>query len=340
MLETAVPMVDVAMYTIKHINRLFISHVSEKVKSDFFRIVMEYSKSNGNLVAFYIEPITTRLLDLIEDDEFNVDNFMTYHLSLPIGIPGQSSPLSNLIEQDTPLTSNLSELSKNVRSRQLQRINVGDPKNTIPQQTYFDDEGVHPELGTAVINSSKISPVNLEMSFAAEEESKEKLDCPGSPWASNKGLYKPPKNLKAKVPILHNKSRKQYSVADAWAEGNIAKYHRKLSGRRSADFKFLFPCLECSTCCFPYKESFIPIGEKSYTNVCANTDVWLDGDFISAYASLVCHNNHCSSPTVPINSGKDVPQLSHVTFPNSVMTIKDYKALPSSVKRIVSVMDT
>jgi hypothetical protein len=49
-------------------------------------------------------------------------------------------------------------------------------------------EGVHTELGTAVTNSSKIAPVNLEMSFAAEEESKEKLDRPGSPWASNKGL--------------------------------------------------------------------------------------------------------------------------------------------------------
>jgi hypothetical protein len=87
---------------------------------------------------------------------------MTYHLSLPIGIPGQSSPLSILIEQDTPLTSNLSELSKNVRSRQLQRINVGDPKNAIPQQSSFDNKGVHPELGTAVINSFKISPVNLK----------------------------------------------------------------------------------------------------------------------------------------------------------------------------------
>jgi hypothetical protein len=140
---------------------------------------------------------------------------MTYHLSLPIGVPGQSPPLTNLIEQDTSLTSNLSELSKNVRSRQLQRINVGDPKNTIPQQSSFDNKGVHSELGTAVINSSKISPVNLEMSFAAEEESKEKFDCPGSPWASNEGLYKPPKNCKAKVPILHHKSCKQYSVADA-----------------------------------------------------------------------------------------------------------------------------
>jgi hypothetical protein len=214
LLETAVPMIDVAMYTIKHINRLFISHVSEKVKSDFFRIVIEYSKSNGNLVAFYIEAITTRLLDLIEDDEFNVDNFMTYHLSMPIAVPGQSSLLSNLIEQDTPLTSNLSELTKIVRSRQLQRLNVGDSKN-IPQQTSFDDEGAHTELGTAVTNSSKIAPVNLEMSFAAEEESKEKLDRPGSPWVNNKGLYKPPKNHKAKVLILHNKCRKQYSIADA-----------------------------------------------------------------------------------------------------------------------------
>ncbi len=74
--------------------------------------------------------------------------------------------------------------------------------------------------------------------------------------------------------------------------------------------------------------------------MCANTDVWLDGDFISAFASLVCHNNNCSSPTVPINSGKNVPQLSHMTFPNSVMIIKDYKALPSGVKCIVAVMHT
>ena len=93
-------------------------------------------------------------------------------------IPGQSYPLSNLIEQDTPLTSNLSELTKIVRSRQLQRINVGDSKN-ISQQTSFDNEGVHTELGTAVTNSSKIAPVNLEMSFAAEEESKRKI---GSSW--------------------------------------------------------------------------------------------------------------------------------------------------------------
>ncbi len=68
------PMVDMATFTIKHIKRLFISHVLEKVKSDFFRIILEYSKANGNLVTFYIKkPITAHLLDLIGNNEFNVD---------------------------------------------------------------------------------------------------------------------------------------------------------------------------------------------------------------------------------------------------------------------------
>ncbi len=74
--------------------------------------------------------------------------------------------------------------------------------------------------------------------------------------------------------------------------------------------------------------------------MCANTDVWLDGDFISAFASLVCHNNHSTAPTVPINSGKDVPQLTHVTYPNNVMTNKNCKPLPSGVQCIVAVMHT
>ncbi len=101
-------MVDMATFTIKHIKRLFISNVLENVKSDFFRIIIEYSKANGN---------TARLLDLIEDDEFNVDNFMIYHLSMPIDVPEQSSPLENLLEHGTPLTNNLSKYTKKVWSR-------------------------------------------------------------------------------------------------------------------------------------------------------------------------------------------------------------------------------
>jgi hypothetical protein len=164
------------------------------------------------------------------------------------------------------LTNNLSEHAKKVLSRQLQRIHLEHSEN-IPKQTSVDEEGVHKELTTAVTNSSKIAPVNLEMSFAAEQ-SKERSDCPASPFASNKGVYKTPlETHKAKVPMKYNKFRKQYSIADAWLNGNITKYQQKLSGRRSADFKFLYPYLECSTCAFPHTQELIPIGEKSYTNV-------------------------------------------------------------------------
>ncbi len=83
--------------------------------------------------------------------------------------------------------------------------------------------------------------MNLEMSFAAEQ-SEEKPDRPASPFAINEDDYKnPPKTHKAKVPMKYNKFCKQYSIADAWLNGYIAKYQQKLSGRRSADFKFLYP---------------------------------------------------------------------------------------------------
>ncbi len=130
LLETSVPMADVAIFTIKHLKNLIINHVTKKVKSDLFRVVVEYSKAKGNLIAFYIEPITSRLLELIDDEGFNRDNFMTYHLSI---LNPQSSPSSKLlIQQDTLLTSNLSEVRMKLRSRQLQIFNVGSSKKSIP----------------------------------------------------------------------------------------------------------------------------------------------------------------------------------------------------------------
>jgi hypothetical protein len=142
---------------------------------------------------------------------------------MPIVVPEQSSPLANLVEQGTPLTNNLSDHAKKDVSRQLQRIHLEHSEN-IPKQTSVDEEGVFKELGTAVTNSSKIAPVNLEMSFAAEQL-EERYDCPASPFACNEGVIEtPPKTHKAKVPIKYNKFCKQYSIADAWLNGNIAKY--------------------------------------------------------------------------------------------------------------------
>ncbi len=65
-------MVDMAIYTINYIKRLTLTQVSAKVKSDFFRMLINYSKANGNLVAFFIEPITVRILDLTDDDDNDV----------------------------------------------------------------------------------------------------------------------------------------------------------------------------------------------------------------------------------------------------------------------------
>jgi hypothetical protein len=106
----------------------------------------------------------------------------------------------------------------------------------------------HAESTSAVSTSSKIEPANLEMNFAAEklEENKVRSDSPNSPFASNKGIDDTPhENHMGKVSIK-NKFCKKYSIADAWINGNVAIYQQKLSGRRSADFKFLYPVLECS----------------------------------------------------------------------------------------------
>ncbi len=107
-------MVDIALFTIKQIKRLSISHVSNKVKSDFFLILSDYSKAKGNLVVFYIEPITASLLYLINDKQVNVDIFAAFYLSISSDVPEQPFPSANVPEQGTPLTNNLSEWTKQV----------------------------------------------------------------------------------------------------------------------------------------------------------------------------------------------------------------------------------
>jgi hypothetical protein len=245
---------------------------------------------------------------------------MIFHLSISSDVPEQPSAMANVLEQGTPLTNNLSERTKQVWSRQLQKINVQQSENTAKQQS-LDEQGLHAESALAVCTSSKNVPVNLEMNFAAEnfEESNVRLDSPDSPFATNKGIDEiPHETHKTKVSIKYKKFCKQYAIADAWINGNIAKYQWKLSGRRFADFKFLHPYLECSICAFPHTNIMIPISEKAYTNVCTNTDVWLDGDFISTFASLVCHNNHSLVQRALMKSGQDVPQLTHVTFQKAI----------------------
>jgi hypothetical protein len=82
------------------------------------------------------------------------------------------------------------------------------------------------------------------MNFAAANfEENKGSDSPDSPFASNEGIDDTShENYKGKVSIK-NKFCKKYSIADACMYGNIVKYQQKLSGRRSANFKFLYPVL-------------------------------------------------------------------------------------------------
>jgi hypothetical protein len=149
---------------------------------------------------------------------------MAFHLSISSDVPEQPSPLVNVLEQGTPLTTNLSERTKQVWSRQLQQSNVQPSENTDEQQS-LDEQGLHAESTSAVSTSSKIAPVYLEMNFAATnfEENKVRLDSPDSTFASNEGIDDTPhKNCKSKVSVKDNFCKK-YSIADAWMNGNIAK---------------------------------------------------------------------------------------------------------------------
>jgi hypothetical protein len=89
MLESAVPMIDIAIFTIKHIKRLVITLVTNKVKADLFNIVAEYSKANGNLAAMFVEPIAACLLSLIDDDQISLWHYIApcHVLSQPQQLP-------------------------------------------------------------------------------------------------------------------------------------------------------------------------------------------------------------------------------------------------------------
>ena len=60
LLETSLPMLDVAVFIIRHINRLDISFVSNKVKAKFSRLVSTYTKSKCSYKHMYIYIETNR----------------------------------------------------------------------------------------------------------------------------------------------------------------------------------------------------------------------------------------------------------------------------------------
>jgi hypothetical protein len=84
-------MLDVAVFSMQHIDRLNISFVSNKVRADLVRIVFAYTKSKCTTLAIYINPIASHLLVLIDDENFTVEKFTELHHSITATASGISS---------------------------------------------------------------------------------------------------------------------------------------------------------------------------------------------------------------------------------------------------------
>ena len=71
-LETDVPIYDVAKFIMEYIIQLDILFVSNKVKADFLHVIRDYTKSSAEKLALYVEPTAILLMQLIKDDNFSV----------------------------------------------------------------------------------------------------------------------------------------------------------------------------------------------------------------------------------------------------------------------------
>ncbi len=146
-------------------------------------------------------------------------------------------------------------------------------------------------------HSPKLSAVNLDENFAAANE----VDVgnhfnPESPSSDSEMCVvfdKPVGYHEAS-----NCSLEKYSLAEAWKMDALVTSHRKFSGRSTSTHMFLNPEIHCASCFFPQPSTFICIGNKNYINKCSNTNVWLDGNFIAGFTTLLYHYAHSSGTSL------------------------------------------
>ncbi len=110
LLETAMPMLDVAVFIMHHIKTLDILFVSNQVKACLARSIANFTKTqcSEKHLLVYVESITRMLLDLMADENFQHDKLIELHSSImATGASVATSLLSGGDEQTTPLTSNV-----------------------------------------------------------------------------------------------------------------------------------------------------------------------------------------------------------------------------------------
>jgi hypothetical protein len=161
-------------------------------------------------------------------------------------------------------------------------------------------------------HSLKLSPVYLDENFAAANEvgvgSHPNIESPSSNSEMCVMFDKP-----VGYPEVSYCSFEKYSLAEAWRMDALVTSHSKVSGRSTSTHMFLNPELHFVTCCLPQYLTLICIDNKNYINKCSNTNVWLDGDFIERFATLLYHYAH-SSATPLVRIEKNLPQLIHAMY--------------------------
>jgi hypothetical protein len=239
LLETDVPMCNVALMIMKHIIGLSILFVSNKVLDDLQRTISAFTKSKSKHLTLYIKLIANCLMQLNADDSFSVCNFKALHESI-IAISGgatsvvsgeQSGAAASPVasgEQNTSLTSNLSERSKQVSAPQHQ--NLPSSQNLVVKSSQHSPI-LEPVILKAAVNdpiavkvekrdlgtchSLKVSPVNFDENFAAVNKvgvgNHPNSESPSSDSEMRVMFDKP-----VGYPEASNQSLEMKSLAEAW----------------------------------------------------------------------------------------------------------------------------
>ncbi len=354
LLETAMPMLDVAVFIIRHIKRLDISFVSNKVKADLVRLISDYTKAQGSKAHLYvyIEPIAIMLLAVMDDEYFQHDKFIELHSSI-MATASAATPLVSG-EQTTPLTSNLSDRQQNLLSPGAQpqpKLNSMGESQRQAQPQSFPGADPQPKLNSVRESQQQaeevgdvgacdsypgLLPVDLDQNFAAANVGinyPEKSRVDSSPEDEE---YCVLIDQPLGQPLSTNRSLSKYSLSDAWTRENLSTFHSKFSGTSTSWHMFLQHELHCKQCSFPESVTTIFIGDQAYINKCTNTNVWLDADFLEGFATLLYHYSHSSSASSATD--KDLPQLVHVSHPKQTLAAHNVKPIPSLVKRLVGIL--
>jgi hypothetical protein len=134
-----------------------------------------------------------------------------------------------------------------------------------------------------------------------------------------------------------NCSLEKYSLAEALKMDALETSHSKFSGRSTSTHMFLNPEVHCVSCSFPQSSSFICIGNKNYINKCSYTNVWLDGNFIAGFTTLLYHYAYFSGTSL-VSNENNLPQLIHAIFSKQQLAISGVKPLPKDVDRLVAIL--